>query len=310
VKIANVPSEWSEAYLRDFLSAQEVVGLQFCTMLAPKAGLNTCTSILKFNPAHHAELAMNLIPTLSFKNSQGAFINLEVIHSSPAARPAELPLGGGAAYQHRSPSGFHGPGSNVPPPSQLSGQPKTSPYQPGSIPSTYDNRNLFGNSPHHVNMNNNGSSGHGGMPSSESGAAAAAGETTERWCSDDLMNYLEQATSQIRDNLAKGMIPSAAQLEKYVQKLVDRMQMKMKGAPFAIWDTASQLFFPFWGFVSNSRIRDPSTEELSQVLEKLLTEVVPHNTTLNHSGPPPQQQHSHPGSVAGAPAPKRMRYDY
>lgn len=38
------------------------------------------------------------------------------------------------------------------------------------------------------------------------------------------MNYLEQATSQIRENLTKGMTPSPSQLEKYVNKLVDRMQ--------------------------------------------------------------------------------------
>ena len=38
------------------------------------------------------------------------------------------------------------------------------------------------------------------------------------------MNYLEQATSQIRENLTKGMTPPPSQLEKYVNKLVDRMQ--------------------------------------------------------------------------------------
>jgi hypothetical protein len=55
--------------------------------------------------------------------------------------------------------------------------------------------------------------------------------------------------------------------------------------------------------VNNSRIRDPSTEELLTVLEKLLTNVAPHNKTLN----PPQ----HPApQLHGAPPQKRMRYDY
>ena len=192
VKIANVPSEWSEAYLRDFLAAQDVQGLQFCTMLAPKPGMHTCTAILKFNPVHHADQAIGLIPTLSFKNSQGAFTNLEMLTSSPQTQAA--PMGG---FNHRPgfQAGFGGP--------------KYSPGQPGTINGAFDaNRNnamQYGVSPHmsrqgqghghghgtiHQHQNHHQPSPHSHAAPSHSDTAPADAPPSDRWLEIDWIEQL------------------------------------------------------------------------------------------------------------------------
>lgn len=348
ITVGKVPMEWSEVYLREFLSMNNIIGVQYCTIMGPRPGMpNHCTALLRFQNQNLADRAANLLPQLSFKDQQGYFTSLEVLpsnmdqfggggqyvmvqqHPPPPANSASKRQppwkdGYNVPWQENKPWNedwnthrrnapplikegvdiMYGPGSAFPMQGQpMQGQPmQGQPMQSQPMQSqpmhgqSMHSQSMQGHplppplyETHQYNQPPPGPSyvqqeqprtepplHHGMDPSSQNqfNQIPPPGQQEDStWDSSGLRQYLEQATTQIRDNLAKGMVPTSSQLEKYVQKLVDRMQMKMKQAPFTIWDAASQFFFPFWGFVSNSRIRDPSIDEVIGVLEQLMREI-------------------------------------
>ncbi|CAE8588710.1 unnamed protein product [Polarella glacialis] len=106
-----------------------------------------------------------------------------------------------------------------------------------------------------------------------------------------LSAYVAKVSSEVRQRLGGGKVPTPEQLANYVKQVVEQLQKLVKGAPRSVQDKMAAPFDGFYDFWGNSTAKPLSAQSFLGILEDL------EDTFPEAEAPPPG------GSEVGAPAP-------